>query len=838
MAQSVTAPRPARAIFYNEWIVNLAPLFGVSIVMDSLLKDLRYSLRLLGRSPLFTVTAVLSLAIGIGANTTIFTIVNAMLYRTPPGAADPARLIDIGRSQDGNGFDTNSYPNYLDARSRNRVFSDVYAYRFEPQAISLGGAGGAERIYGSLVTNNYFETLGLRPELGRLFSARDGEAEGATPFVVLTHHFWEQRFDSDRKIAGKTLVLNGHPFTVIGVAPPGFRGTTLFASDVWIPMNMIAQAMPRTPASMLKSRQSAWLMMGARLRAGVPFARAQTELARIGADLEREWPEANRGRGLRAVPLSNMPGNDAPIRAFLAGLMVLVTLVLAITCANLAGVLLARATSRQREIAMRLALGASRSRLVRQMLIETMTLFAAGALAGLVLARVLTSLLMSLLPALPVPVAVSLTLDTRVIAFTLGLSFIAAILCGLAPAFHASKRDVVTVIKASGQTTPERQRLRNAFVIAQVAFSVILVVAAGLFVRALQRAGTIDAGFDPHNVELASLDLSLGGYDETTGPRFARELLGRVRALPGVQSATLAAMLPLGLGGMSLEDITLPGFRELITADWNVVEPGSFETLRTPLLAGRDFNNGDRVDAPWVAIVNETMAHRLWPNQNAIGKTLRQGEHTVTIIGIARDVKYRSLGDPPRSFLYVPLQQQYSSRMTIVARTTRGQRLAREIRTVVASMNPNLPVVMSQTLEEFSSLALAPQRVAASVSGSLGLIGLLLAGIGIYGVTAYMVTTRTREIGIRVALGAERSDVIRMVLRRGMSLVIIGIVVGSLLAAAGSRVLSALLFGVHPMDPATYATSILLFCMIGLAACYVPARRATEVEATLALRGE
>ena len=799
--------------------------------MDSLLKDLRYSLRLLGRSPLFTLTAALSLAIGIGANTTIFTIVNALLYRTPPGVAHPEQLVDIGRSQEGNGFDTNSYPNFLDVRARNTVFSDVYAYRFEPQPLSLGGADGAERIYGALVTGNYFETLGMRPALGRFFSERDGET------VVLTHHFWAQRFNEDRSIIGRTILINGHPFTVIGVAPRGFRGTTFFASDVWLPMTVTAEAMPRAAsASLLTSRESAWLMMGARLRPGVPFARAQAELARLGTALEREWPQANRGRGLRAVPLSTFPGHDAPIRGFLAGLMVLVALVLAITCANLAGVLLARATSRQREIAMRLALGAGRMRLVRQMLVETLTLFAAGAILGLVLARGMTSLLMSLLPALPVPIDVALGLDTRVVVFTIALSFLAAILCGLAPAFQASKGNVVSALKA--QVTPQRQRLRSLFVVAQVAFSVVLVVAAGLFVRALQRAGTIDAGFDPRGVELASLDLSLGGYDATTGPRFARELVGRVRAIPGVRSATLAAMLPLGMGGMGVADITLPGSRELIDADWNVVEPGSFETLRTPLVAGRDFDENDRANAPWVAIVNETMARRSWPNQNAIGKTLREGEHTVTIVGIARDVKYRSLGDPPRLFLYVPLQQQYVSRMTIVARTTQGQRAAREIRAVVASMNPNLPIVNSQTLEGFAALALMPQRIAASVAGSLGVIGLLLAAIGIYGVTAYMVTTRTREIGIRVALGAERTDVVRMVLRRGMSLVAIGIALGSLLAAAGSRVLGSLLFGVHPIDPVTYATSIILFCAIGLAACYVPARRATEVEATLALRGE
>jgi predicted permease len=526
--------------------------------------------------------------------------------------------------------------------------------------------------------------------------------------------------------------------------------------------------------------------------------------------------------------------------------------VLAIACANVAGVLLARATARRREIAVRLAIGAGRGRLIRQMLVESMLLFVAGGSAGLLLARVMTTLLVSLLPTLPLPVDVTLALDGRAIAFTLGLSLVAAVLSGLAPALSESKAEVVTALKADARGGPERLRLRNAFVVSQVAFSIVLVVGAGLFARALQRATRIDPGFDLHGIELASLDLSLAGYTPKTGPVFARELVQRVRELPGIQSATLSAMVPLGGAGLGLGGLALPGAEptrggRFLDADWNVVTPGYFATMRMALASGRDFTDDDRDGTPSVVIVNETAARRWWPNQNAIGKTLLQQDgrpgapdalRTLTVVGVARDSKYRDLGEEPRTFVYVPVQQQYIPRMTIVARATHGQRLATDIRTLLASMNPNLPVVTAQTFEDYAALSLVPQRVAASVSGSLGMVGLLLAAIGIYGVTAYMVTSRTREIGIRVALGAQRGDVVRMVLGHGMRLALAGVAIGLALAAVASRLLGSLLFGVGPADPIAFIGSTMLFMVISLAACYVPARRATGVDAMEALRYE
>ena len=806
--------------------------------MDSVIQDLRYAIRLLRRNPLFTLTAAVSLAIGIGANTTIFSVANALLFRAPAGVAESDRIVDVGRSQNGQGFDNNSYPNYLDVRARNRAFTDVYAFRIGPQAMSLGSPGGAERVFGGMVTNNYFDTLGTRPALGRLFSRNDSTAPGASPNVVLSHGFWTRRYNADRAIVGRKIDLNGFPFTVVGVAPEGFQGTTLMAPELWVPLNMVAETSPRLEAGMLTSREAVWLIMGARLKPGVTIEQAQAELANLGATLEREHPAANRGRGLRVVSMSPIPGNTTPIAIFMAGLMIVVGLVLAVACANVAGILLARATSRRREIAVRLALGAGRARLVRQMLVETAVLFAGGAALGLLLAHAMTRMLMSLLPALPVPLVIMPTIDARAIAFTAGLSLIAAILSGLAPAFHASKRDVVSGLK--DQSGYERLRMRNVFVVAQVAMSIVLVAGGALFVRALQRANEINPGFDPRGVELASLDLSLGGYTEETGPLFARQLLERVRATPGVASASLAAQLPLGLGGMGLGTLTLPGGnweRDGIQADWNVIEPGYFATMRTPILRGRDFNDGDRTGAPFVAIVNERMANRLWPNQDPIGKTLVQnGDRNLTVVGVARDGKYRMLGEAPMLFLYVPMQQQYQAQTTIVARSTRGQRLASELRSLLASMNPNLPIVTSQTLEHHASFGLLPQRIAAAVSSTLGIVGLLLAAIGIYGVTAYMVTSRTREIGIRMALGAQRADVMRLVLKQGMKLVLIGIAIGVLLAVGASRLIQSLLFGVGPADPIAFLGASTLFLMIGLGACWLPVRKATAIEATEALR--
>jgi predicted permease len=821
--------------------------------LDDARRDLRHAGRLLRRDPAFTLTAALSLAIGIGANTTVFAVAAALLLKPPAGLVEPHRLVDIGSIRNGAGFGPSSYPNYFDIRQRVTTVDGVYAYPRFPQAMSLGGAGRdveVGNVFGSIVTANYFTALGAVPSAGRLFAESDGDQPGASPVAVLSHGCWTRRFNKDPSIVGRALTLNGHPFTVVGVVTAGFHGTGVRAVDVWVPMSTAA-TLTSQGTDVLTNRAATWLLIGGRLKPGVSLAQAAAEIDVVGRTLEREYPDQNRGTGLRLMALSPIPGNSGPIVAFVALITVIVSLVLVIACANVAGVLLARAAARRQEMALRLAIGAGRARLVRQLLMETMLLFVLGGAAGLLLARGMTWLLVARLPTLPFPVDLSLDLDSRVIAFTTGLSLTSSLLSGLAPALQSSKASVLSGLRNDAGLVG-RLRLRHAFVVTQVAFSIVLIIGAGLFLRALQRAASIDPGFDPHGVELASITLSQAGYTDITGPLFARELIDRVRALPDVTLATIAVVLPGGFEtqrrGLTVPGVTPPNNQRFFSVDWNSVEPGYFATLRIPISAGRDFNDADRDGTPPVAIVGEGAARQFWPGQDAVGKYLVQAAsgpqgptnpRTLLVVGVARDVRSSSLIDGlARASIYVPLQQQYLSSVTIVARTTRGQRIQDELRALVTSMNPNLPIVTGQTLEDSVALGLVPQRVAASVSGSLGIVGLLLAGIGIYGVTAYAVARRTREIGIRIALGARRVDIIGMVLREGLSLTIVGSAMGLIVAAATSRVLAGFLFGIPPIDPLTFTGTTVLFVAIGLAACYAPARRATRVDAMESLRYE
>jgi predicted permease len=820
--------------------------------LDDAARDVRHGGRLLRRNPLFAATAAISLAIGIGANTTIFTVANALLFQPPPGVVDPARLVDIGASRTRGGFGPVSYPNYVDIRARATSLDGVYAYSRFPHSLSFGVTGetGVDSVFGSLVTVNYFAVLGAVPSVGRLLNAGDGGQMTASPAAVLSHGFWTRRFNKDQGVVGRIVTLNGQPFTVVGVAAEKFHGTGVRALDVWMPIDM-APAVIHRGAAMLTDRGASQWLLGARLKPGIPASRAGAEIDVIGRTLGREHPEQNRGQAFRLTELSPVPGNSGPVVALLALLTVIVSLVLIVACANVAGVLLARAAARRQEMALRLAIGAGRARLVRQLLTETLLLFVLGGSAGLLLARVLTSLLVSLLPALPYPVELSLALDTRVVAFTAAVSFVTALLSGLAPALQASKAAVLPGLR-NDPGLVGRLRLRHAFVIGQVVFSVVLVIVAGLFVRALQRAGSIDPGFDPRGVELASLDVSQAGYSEPAGRQFVREVVDRVRRLPGVESATAASRVPGGFEvwrqALAIPGVTPPNGR-FFTVDWNVVEPAYFATLRTPIAAGRDFTAADRPGAQPVAIISESAARQFWPGQDAIGKTLLQPTwgpqgpadplQPLVVVGVARDVESTSLVDGvSRSTVYVPLQQQFVSSVIIVARTSGGRRIAAPIRALLASMNPAVPVTLMQTLEDSVALGLTPQRVIASVSGGLGAVGLLLAGIGIYGVTAYAVARRTREIGIRVALGAERGDIVKMVVRESLSLTLIGSATGLLIAAGISQVLAGFLFGVGSVDPVTFTGTTVLFVATGLAACYVPVRRAMRIDPTQAIRYE
>ncbi len=813
---------------------------------DTLLQDVRYALRLLRRSPLFTATAALSLAIGIGANATIFSVVSAMLLRPLPGLAQPSHLVDIGRTQDGSGFDTVSYPNYRDVRVRATTLSDVYAYRVEPQPISLADGREAERIYGAVVSGNYFRSLGTTAIRGRLLNDAD-DRTGGPSVAVISHEFWQRRFGAAEDTVGRTVTFNGVPVAIVGITPPGFQGTTLMRSDAWLPLSMSAVAAPRFSERLFESRESVWLVMGGRLKPEATLAQANAELESIAKALQREYPDANQGKGLTALSTAVVPGQQKIVTGFLALLLALVGIVLLVACVNIAGMLLARAAARRREIAVRLAIGASRVRLVRQLLTETVVLFSAGCGLGLFLSQWLTTALLSLLPQLPVPVGIDITVDWRVVVFAVAVSFVCAVLFGLAPALQASRPNLVPALKIDGLGgNGGRLPLRSAFIVGQVTMSLLLIIAAGLFIRALGRAAGIQPGFDQTNVDVVSMDVSLSGRSRADAVAFSRTLLDRVRSLPGVRSAAFTADLPLdggrmGLGSLRAPGVQAPGGRDGFDADWNVVTPQFFRTLNIGLVRGRDFSDQDVAEAPGAIIINEAMARRVWGTTDVIGRQLtgddNEGPGRWTVVGIASDAQLISLGATVQPYVYVPLSQRYLPRLSLVVKSAHGSTIP-QVRTLVRELDPNLPVTVAMKLSDVTSIGLIPQRVAAAVAGSLGVVVLLLAAVGIYGVTLYAVNRRTREIGVRMALGADRQSVVRLVLRQGLALTAIGVVIGLVAGAAGAQVLRSLLFGISALDPVAFGGAALLFGLVSLVASYLPARRAARVDPMVALRAE
>ncbi|PYR93458.1 MAG: hypothetical protein DMF84_08595 [Acidobacteria bacterium] len=819
--------------------------------LDDLRRDSGYAARLLRRNPLFAVTASVSLAIGIGAGTTVFTAANTLLLRTAPGVAEPDRLVDINRTTGELGVEPITYSQYLEIRERATLVQHVYAYALDLTPMSLAataGGGGAEPVFGQVVTPNYFAALAVVPTAGRLFGDQDMQS-----VAVLSHRFWTQRFNGDAAIIGRTLRLSDRVFTIVGVARQEFHGNTVLAPDLWVPLD--------------RTRTLNMGLVGARLKPGVSLPQAAAEIETIGRTLSesllppglRTADAAARRRrlGLSVSRSSPIPtGVRLLVGGFLTLLMAIVMLVLVIACMNVAGMLLARATARRREIAVRLAMGVGRARLIRQLLTETILLFALGGASGLLLSRAINVAILHTLPSFPLPWEVSLAQDGRVAAFAISLAFGAAVVFGLAPALQASNVDVVSALKTNEHGPSSSLRIRRAFVVAEIALSVLLVVVGGLLARALARAGSIEQGFDSRGVEVASIDLSIAGYTRTSGPMFARDLLARVRRLPGVESAALAFASPAG--GLMGFQIAVPGAtppdgRPFFEALGNVVSPGYLAAMRVPLVAGREFTDADSAAGERVAVIGESTVRQFWPgisSQEAVGRQIVFSPYVIdtatrqpvrgaplTVVGVARDLQ-RVNGRSPRPFVCVPLQQQYVSALKILARTVEGKRIASELRSLVTAMDPKLPVLNTVPLDEEGGPVITQLRIAAAAAGSLGVVGFFLAAVGIYGIMAHMVTRRTREIGIRIALGADRTDLVRMVLREGMRFVTIGSAVGLLLAAAVSRMLINLLFGVPPLDPVTYGGTVVLFAVVGLAACYVPLRRALGIDPNEALRYE
>jgi predicted permease len=822
--------------------------------MGTLIQDLRYAGRTLLHSKGFAAVAILSLALGIGANTTVFTMINVVFLRPLP-LEEMDRLVELftvdERNRGGfNDYNTTSNPNFEDYRDQSSSFTGMAA--FSGIGLSLSGAGEPEQIGGMIASGNYFSLLGAKPALGRFFLPEEDGAPGAHLVTVLSHPTWKKRFASDPGIVGKAINLNGYPFTVIGVSGAGFSGTSvLFTPELWVPMSAVPQVLSGFMAENFRDRRALLFNVVGRLRPGVTIEQAGAEIKAIAQRLERDYPEPNHGRSAILLPAAQTTINPALRRIFTAGaglLMTVVALVLLIACANVANLLLARATARRKEIAVRLSVGASRGRLIRQLMTESLLLSVVGGALGLLLAAWGKDLILAFQPPQLFAGGLELPLDGRVLGFTLIVSLLTGALFGLAPALQASRLDLVTELKdrsTLSQRGGRRFNLRGALVAAQVALSLVALVGAGLLVRSLRNMQGIDPGFDTRGLLFMSFDLAGQRYDQPRAEEFHRRLLEEVGATPGVRSAALSSALPL-FGGGFMRTVFPEGVEPTaggagVFASINEVSPAYFDTLGIELRRGRLFTDADRPGAPLAVVVNETMAQRFWPGQEAVGKRFKFFGDTEfrEVVGVVENTKVFALAEDPTPIAFQPLLQAYSSNVTLNVRAAGDPAaLLATIRRQVQSLEPTMPLTGVQTVSQLIHQSLWIPRLGAALMTLFGVIALALAAVGIYGVMAYTVGQRTHEFGVRMALGAQPGDVLRLVLRQGMARVGIGLAIGLVAALASTRLIASLLVEVDPLDPVTFFTISILLLAVAALAGYLPARRATRVDPLIALRAE
>jgi predicted permease len=804
--------------------------------MEAFLQDLRYGFRRLLRSPGITSLAVLSLALGIGVNTTVFGYVNQMLLRPLPVEA-LSQLVRVYGSRSADFlFGAFSYPDYKDLAERNQVFSAVAAERLTE--LSLGHPGSEpEQIWGGLVTGSYFPLLGVHPALGRALAPDDDRVKGGHPVVVLSYRAWLRRFGGDPGAVGAKVTVNSHPYVVIGVAPEGFVGTTVgMAPEAWIPMMMQGQVMPGLDR--LTSRDVRWLSVTGRLKPGFSAERAHAGLEPLARQLAQENPQLDTHLDFHLVSLAddNLPLQARSKAKIVLGLLLGVAgLVLLIACANLTNLLLAGVSMRRSEMALRLAIGIDRARLVRQLLTESVLMALLAGAASLVLAAAAQQAIAAVRLPSSIPADISVQMDYRVLLFTLGVSLLAGLLFGLVPALQTSRVQLLGALK-SGAWEPVGRRisLRSALIVGQVSLCMILLTCAGLFLRSLFQSLAANPGFETDRVVLGSLNLGLSGYTQERGKVFYSQLLDRIDALPAVAAASLTDTVPLQPGGDQQLQVVIEGQEPRPgepppSIDFCVVAPGFFNTLKIPFRGGRDLSPADGQE-PGVAVINQTMAKRFWPNQAALGKRFRLGDSPISVVGVVADTKYGSLGESARPFIYLSALQHYQRAMTLVVRTAGDPAaVVTALKGEVRALDPNLPLADVRTMQGHLRQALLPVRLAAWFFGVFALLALVLASVGIYGVMSYVVRLRTRELGIRMAIGARRGEVLGLVLRQGMILVLAGVALGLGVAFFLGRLLAGMLYEVSGTDARTLAGVSLFLVATALVAAFIPARRASRL---------
>jgi predicted permease len=826
--------------------------------MSTFFHDLKFGARLLAKTPAFTVVAALSLALGIGANTTIFTLVNAVLLNPLP-VEDPSQLVSVWTTDERNqsnqaafGFLQTSPMNFRDLRDKNEVFSGITGHAGVPLNIT-GGTGQPEQVFGELVTGNFFSVLGARPQVGRGFLSDEDQTPGAKLVAVLGYGEWQKRYGGDPGIVGRTISLNGNAFTVVGVMPQGFKGTNAIgAPALWVPYMTYQQTTNGFFRELAEpnNRRGLVFNMTGRLKPGVSVQQAEANLKTIARQLEQEYPNENQGRSVTLVPLAQAtinPGFRDNIVKAGGVLMTIVGLVLLIACANVANLLLARAAARQKEIAVRLSLGAGRGRLIMQLLTEGTLLALIGGAAGLLLAYWAQGLLWSFRPPFLAADAIDLHPDMRVLLFTLAVSVATGMIFGLAPAIQASRPDLVVELKDKTSAPTGGNRLfslRNVLVSAQVALSLVALIGAGLFLRSLQNAQQISPGFDTEHLAVLSFDLGAQGYTEERGRQFQQRLLERAAAVPGVQSASVASTVPLFAGGFArtvfLEGQDASDRRAGRLVQISIVGSRYLETVGIPLLRGRTLSDRDQPNTPNAVVINETMAKRFWPDQDAIGKRFKffGQDFFNEVVGIAKDSKYNFIGEEETPFIYQATTQVYQPQLSLFVKAAQPQAVLGTVRGETQQLDRNLPLTGVFTLNEIFDQALWAPRMAASLLATFAGLSLVLSVIGIYGVMAYSVTQRTRELGIRMALGASRADVLRLVVFQGLRLTLMGVVIGLAASFAITRLVVSMLYSVSATDLVTFTVVPLLLAGAALAASYLPARRATRIDPMVALRYE